>query len=283
MIAPRSMDARKLGSEQIFIGSIAEPERSTGPVGVVVIGLGIADIQAVRRFAGLGFVAMQIRLIKDPGHHGDFHRRHATYDASGVARCTHAMDLLAEAYGIQQFILMGNCALANICFNTAIAERRVIGLILTNPHVSDTFTASVSFKIRRHLFRWRSWLRLLMRDMRIPWTAALTSARLRSAGGESQPARWNFKKDIALPPDFDRKLEGLLRERPVRALIVFSRNEVSLDYFQRFYHRTIERLVAAGTLRFEIIPIDTHDFSARDDSALRLNELITDWARARQW
>jgi hypothetical protein len=280
MMAPKSMDARKLASEQIFIGSIAEPEGSKVAVGVIVIGLGIADIQAVRRFAGLGFVAMQIRLIKDPAHHGDFHRRHATYDASGVARCAHAMDLLADAYGIEQFILMGNCALANICFNTALAERRVIGLILTNPHLNDTFTAGMSFKIRRHLFRGRSWLRLLTRDMSVPWTAAFTPARLRSASGDSPPGRWNCSKDIALPRDFDRKLEGLLRERPVRALIVFSRNEASLDYFRRFYHKTIARLVAAGRLRFEIIPIDTHDFSARDDSALRLNELITDWARA---
>lgn len=252
-----------------LIGTIVKPAGGTSSMGVIVIGMGIADMQAVKRFAKLGFVAMQIRLISDNALHQDMRRRHETYDLTGVARCRQAMDLLAATHGVERFVLMGNCALANISFNTARADARVAGMILTNPHIPEQLARSLLFKLRRHLLRWRSWTRLLNGDM-----------KLRPGGAVAdEPA---FTKDLVLPPDFDRKLEALLTERAIPTLLVFSSAEPSLHYFRRVYRQTLKRLIASGKLQFDVVPTEHHDFSAHDESALRLNEIVNEWA-ARMW
>src|SRR6185369_7314028 len=54
----------------------------------------------------------------------------------GVEYCKLAMDKLAAERGVTSFILMGTCACANLGFHAAIADSRVVGLILANPYVS---------------------------------------------------------------------------------------------------------------------------------------------------
>jgi hypothetical protein len=265
-------------ADQFFVGSIIEPQQRKGSVGFIVIGLGIADVMAVRRFASLGHIAMQIRLIKDSTHHKDERRRHVTYDETGVARCRRAMDLLASKHGVEQFILMGNCTLANICYNTARVDSRVAGLILTNPHVPETEMNGVVFKIQRHFFRKSSWARLLKGQMQLPG-AALTLSGPAAEKARAEATRWDFKKDIVLPEDFDRKLATLLTERRLPTLIVFSDSEASFVYFERHYRKTIQQLVRAGRLRYEVIQTDQHDFSARTETATALNDLISDWMK----
>jgi hypothetical protein len=95
-------------------------------------------------------------------------------------------------------------------------------------------------------------------------------------GGAASPP---FRGDVALPPDYPRALEQLLTSRGVRALLVFSKGEPSLYYFRRYFGRTLARLTRSGHLRFEVTDIPTHDFSARDDSVARLNEILFDWAK----
>jgi hypothetical protein len=262
--------------EQPFIASVAEPEGRSASIGVIVIGMGMADVRVAKRLAKLGFLAVQMRLIKDTVHHRDVQRRFATYDTSGVARCRQAMDTLSASHGVTQFIFMGNCALANISFNTALVDPRVVGLILTNPYVSKRLTSGLMFKLRWHLLRRRSWLRLLRGKMNLqPAVQALIGDRNPPELEDTAPP--DLKQDIALPPDFDRRLDGLMQGRRMPVLLVFSENEASLEYFRRFYRGTLRSLVARGSLRFEVIDTQVHDFSARDDSALRLNNIVADW------
>jgi hypothetical protein len=254
-------------ADRILIVRLAKPKNGKEPrVAVIVLGVGIADIAATGRFAKHGWLAMQIRLIRDNAHHADAWRRYDTYSESGVSRCIEAMDFLSNTYGIRRFILMGNCALANICFNTATADPRVAGLILTNPHVSDQLTNRLSFRIRRHLLSRRSWLRLLRG--KAPASLALTA--------EESP-ELNSTGDVALPLDFDRRLELLLAQRQLRVLIAFAHSEPGLIYFLSHYRRKLDELATGNQLRFEVISSDSHDFSASDESASKLNALIADW------
>jgi hypothetical protein len=260
--------------EEILVGSIAEPKGQDAALGAIVIGMGVADLQAVRRFAKLGVVAAQIRLIKDSAHHKDVQRRHATYDVTGVSRCRRALDLLASKYGVKRFILMGNCALANICFNTALADPRVAGLVLTNPYVPKS-SIGILLKLQRHLSRKKSWARLLTVWMR----PSAAPAAFRVGEDSASSPQDNFSKDIVLPADFGARLERLHVERAVRTLMIFSKSEPSLYYCRRFHGKTFDTLVHAGALRFEVTDTEGHDFSARDDSASRLNDIVTDWTR----
>jgi hypothetical protein len=293
-----------LPAEEPFIASVAEPEGGRASIGVIVIGMGMADVRVVKRLAKLGFLGVQMRLIKDTAHHRDVQRRFATYDSTGVARCRLAMDALGASHGIKQFILMGNCALANISFNTALADSRVVGLILTNPYVSKRLTSSLLFRLRWHLLRRRSWQRLLRGEMNVrPLDGLLRMVRRRSGtspgtpspgperqalGGDVNPSDMqgtvalDLKQNMVLPLDFDRRLECLLQERRMRVLLAFSENEAGLEYFRRYYGRLLRRLIATGCLRFEVIDTQVHDFSARDDSAVYLNDIVTDWV-GRTW
>ena len=291
-----------LPEEEPFIASVAEPDGGRASIGAIVIGMGMADVRVVKRLATLGLLAAQMRLIKDTAHHRDTQRRFATYDSTGVARCRLAMDALGARHGLTQFILMGNCALANISFNTALADSRVVGLILTNPYVSKRLTSSLLFKLRWHLLRRRSWQRLLRGEMKLPAGGlqrrigtSVTSPgtpspglEMQAPGGDVNPpdmpgtVALDLKQDVLLPHDFDRRLESLLQERRMPVLLAFSENEASLEYFRRHYRKTLRRLVATGRLRFEVIDTHVHDFSAHDDSALYLNDIVADWV-GRTW
>jgi hypothetical protein len=255
-------------SERIHVACLAEPKGDAKPtLGAVVVGMGMADHVATRRFARHGWVAMQIRLIRDTAVHTNMRQRYDIYDESGVSRVQEAMDRLADVYGVQRFVLMGNCTLANICFNAAVQDARVVGLILTNPHISNPLTERLSFRLRRHLFRWRSWRRLLSGGMRLRPRAATAEGGI----------EWNFKGNVVLPTDFDRRLGTLLALRPVRTLIVISAAEAGLSYFERHYRRTLTALESTHGLRYEVLETDIHDFSATDGSAEKLNGVITDW------
>jgi hypothetical protein len=264
---------------QFFVGMMAQPKQKDATLGVIVIGLGVADMLAVRQFAKLGMVAMQIRLIKDSTHHNDFDRRFATYDASGVSRCRQAMELLAAKHHVKQFILMGNCTLANICFNTALVDSRVVGLVITNPYIPEALCETFFFKLQKHLFRKESWLRLLTGRMQVPRPAATGQGDRKPRVDATKTATSNANRDTILPADFDLKFQQLLTDRAVKTLLVFSAGETSLYYFRHHYGKMLAKLSRAGKLRFEVTDVEGHDFSAHDDCAAALNEVVADWAQ----
>jgi hypothetical protein len=257
-----------------LVAALLEPAAGKATVGVIVMGMGIADMQAARRFAKLGLLAMQIRLIKDTAHHRDEPRRHSTYDSTGVSRCQAAMDSLTSKHGVQRFVLMGNCALANIAFNAARQDPRVAGVILTNPYIPKSLTSTLRFKIERHLFRWRSWGRLLTGNMRLP---RATAPRAKNDNSYSDPPETRYTQDLVLPADFPRQLKSLIEERGLRVLLVLAEHDVSRFYFRRHYHKALLELAQRGGLRYEITPTDEHDFSAEDAAAFALNQIVADW------
>ena len=269
MNAERLPHERSELDERILIVRHAKPKHGTqSPLGVIVLGIGVADLIATARFARYGWPAVQVRLISETTHHDDLPRRYATYDSSGVSRCEEAMDYLTRTEGIRRFILMGSCALANICVNVAISDARVAGLILTNLYVPERPAARMSLRIRKHLFNPQSWLRLLRGKMQVRQQLDPAEVRLRDSTG-----------DVALPADLPDCLERLTR-RGMRTLIAFSRSEPALFQFKRYYSKDLRRLVGTGQFRFEVLATDSHDFSATEEAAAKLNALIGDWIQS---
>jgi amino acid adenylation domain-containing protein len=264
----------EFGPGGAYRGYISDPARACSTIGVIVFGLGRLESRIARRLAALGLVVMQIQVFKD---FDDLNRRLRFYDDSGVAACRQAIDEINSLRGITQVVLMGDCAESNICFNTALVDRRVVGLILANPNVHallDKLTFSERLPLR--LFSTEAWRRFLSGN------SNLLKSLLRKLGSRGAQrwlaARTPYSKDAVLPIDFDQKLSLLLKERAVRGLIVFSYNKTGLRYFRKSCDKTLDALVTAGGLTFEVSPIDARGHSANDEFARRLAETVAGWA-----
>lgn len=242
--------------ERIQIVRLAKPRHGReSPIGVIVLGFGMADLIAASRFAKHGWLASQVRLSAED-------RR-----TSGVSLCREAMDYVARKHGVRRFVMMGNCSWADLCLNTAISDTRVVGLILTNLYVPEHLLAWISLRIRRHLFTPQSWLHLLRGETQVQ--------RL----DPDEPKLENYTGDVVLPPDFPRCLLPLAVQRGMRILIAFSRLEPGRFHFGQ-YRKALRELGSNGQLRFEVLPTDHHDFSATEEAAAQLNSLISDWTKS---
>jgi hypothetical protein len=263
----------EFGPDGSFLGSITEPSPPRSQTGVILFGLGIAEIRIARRLATLGFVVLQIRLVKN---YHDTEHKFRFYDDFGVSACRQAIDELASKRHIQQVVMMGICGEANLCFNTALVDPRVVGLILLNPHVNERVTVGDVYW--RSLFRLSAWRRLLTGKSSLSVLKAFLRSRLRGPDAPSPTAQSHFKKDIILPLNFDQQLTWLLNKRSVTALIIFSYTEAGLRYFWRKYGSTLDKLAAAGGLTFEIMSRDAHNIYLDDESADRLSGTVAKWA-----
>src|SRR6185437_418098 len=256
--------------ERILIVRLSKPRNSAEPpIAAIILGYGMADLVAASRFVKHGWLAMQVRLISQSSHHADLLRRYDTYDESGVSRCREAMDYVERTHGVRRFVLMGNCALANICFKSAMSDARVVGLTLINPYIPENFAGWFSVRIRRHLFNMHSWLRLLRGGMQIQRRMEPDEVRLN-----------NFTGDVALAADFALGLQRLVLQRAVRVLVAFSRPDARRFYSCKQYGKPLRELARRGQIRCDVLPIDGHDFSATEQGAQKLTGLISDWLKS---
>ncbi len=123
----------EFGPGGAYLGYISDPSRLRSQTAAILFGLGRPESRIARRLAALGLVVMQIQLFRN---YGDEKRRLRFYDDSGVLACTQAIEEIVSQRRITQVVLMGHCAEANLSFNTALVDPRVVGLILANPNVS---------------------------------------------------------------------------------------------------------------------------------------------------
>src|SRR5580704_327783 len=174
----------EFGLGGMFVGCITEPVRPATQIGVILFGFGVCESRIARRLATLGFVVMHIRLFRN---YEEIQQRVRFYDDSGVGAFVQAIDELESRRGIQRVILMGNCAEANLCFNTALVEPRVVGLIMTNPYVNEMLT--VVDECWRNMFSLGAWRRLLTGDSSATVLKAFLLGRIRGAGEQSLAAQ----------------------------------------------------------------------------------------------
>jgi amino acid adenylation domain-containing protein len=263
----------EFGPGGAYLGYISDPSRPRSQTGVIVFGLGLLESRIARRLAALGLVVMQIQLFRN---YGDMQRRLQFYDESGIAACTEAIEEMLSKRGITQVVLMGDCAEANLCFNTALTDRRVVGLILTNPNLQALLARlTVIDRLPLRLFNMDAWRRLATGKSRF------LQSILRRFGSRSA-AQWlagqmSFHKDVILPFDFDQKLSTLLTGRVGRSLIVFSKDRDGLSYFRKTYRSTLQQLITADRLTFEVMPVNARDDPADDQVACQFADVIANW------
>jgi hypothetical protein len=250
---------------------------TAGPVGAILWGLGIAEVKTARRLGAKGIASMQVRI--DRAIFDDSDRRNAVYSTDGVANCRVAMDQFSAQRGVTSFILMGNCACATFCLNTAIADPRVVGLILTNPHVTKRQLLRAS--LWRKLSDPGTWRRFAAgeTDLRENFIAAkaLIGRRIRERlAGERHSAAGKPLSDLELPDNLGEELTKLCA-RGVQVLIACATEDDSLHYLRTTYGAVLGELQSQGKLKLEEVAASAHVFSTDDQASSLLNDAISRW------
>ena len=206
-MAPAQSRIFNFGKEHSLEAAITDAKGTEAPgIGVILWGLGVAEMRIARSLAKLGLVCMQTRDRSS--------NKWARLDSEGVDRCREAMNELGRRRGVSRFILVGNCASGSICFHTALQEEDVVGLIISNPHVSEMLTFGSSY--RRKLFSWRSWKKVLSgrADLKFHvsatrWLQKIFVGRLSGASDKDLADQFTLNKFTTLSPNFNDELVRL--------------------------------------------------------------------------
>lgn len=266
-----------LGRNFTLKGAVSKPgdaDPKPFDVGVIILGMGIAEVQIARRLKRLGFVVLQVRLIDDPDAFNNPARRRAIYDESGVARVREAMDYMSENHGLQKFFLMGTCAGANLSINTALQDSRVTGLVPINMHFSELLTHDT--KMKQKLVSWEKWKLFFTGKANYRWLKRYIVGKLKRATPNEMVAQWDWHKDMVVPINFGEELENLAR-RGVSILMVYSHQEDSLAYLTQKFDDSLAKLASGGRFTLKVIETETHVYSRDQAAANILNDFIDNW------
>lgn len=275
----RASRVSKFGYRDVLLGALTRPSGSPSQIGAILWGMGVAEMKTARRLAKYGMTCLQVR-INGPDFNDD-DKRNAIYDVSGVEYCRMAMDKLTAEHGVKTFILMGNCACANLSFNTAVVDARVTGLILTNPLIlKEQMLASFFWE---RLVGLRSWKRLIGGKINLRANLKHLSNRLFTnkitTEGVASPIRYSLSRDVLLTSDLNQQLRDLCH-RDVRILIACASNDDSFRYLGSRHREVLNELTAAGRLWFEKVASNAHVFSIDDEAATLLNDTVSRWVDA---
>jgi pimeloyl-ACP methyl ester carboxylesterase len=261
--------AVQFGSGGELIGVVAEPPVWAAPLGrpgIIFLNAGLIHrvgpyrlhVRLGRKFASRGMVSLRFDFsgIGDsrPAADGSpiMQRR--------VAEAQAAMDLLNAQYGVERFVLVGNCSGAVAAFHAGNADRRVVGLGLINLPGH----AVASYYLRLILSNPKTWRRLLYGRAKLP---RLLPRLRRSAPVEARTGR---------TADFFPTVASLA-ERGVEILLANCEWDRGYDYFHRKHRDRLQQLPLRERLELEVIPGANHEFGSLD-SQQRLIDILDRWA-----
>jgi pimeloyl-ACP methyl ester carboxylesterase len=264
------------GSNNRLIGAITDPPHGA-TIGAVIAGMGVAELRVARALASFGIVTLQIREREESA---DWI---AALNERGVRNFKEAIEYLREQRGLQRFICMGNCGRGSIAFRVALEDPRVIGLVLSNPHISPALTIRESYAKR--LMSPASWKQLLAGKANFGYhlknARLLGMALLRRAARISEQKlidESGHNKDATMPDRFEERVGQLVR-RGVKVLMAFSENDAGLTYFRKLYGQSFERLATVPGLSIDLLPTLTHIPSHDSAAASALVSMVNRWAR----
>lgn len=266
------------GGADRYLAAIADPQTVSSPVGAIIWGMGLGEMRVARALIKLGVTVMHI--VREEYSLPEL-------DACGAERGREAMDVLRSKRGIERFVFMGNCAFASISFHTALRDDRVVGLILSNPHVSELQSLPSTF--RRKLLSIASWRRVLAGKVTLAqqlanarWWKEIVAARMRGLDEGALIAKTEYNKDLTMPEDIGGKLAAL-GARGVHTLVAFSRNDASLDYFRAAFGPDFAGLGKVEGLTIEELPTDAHLVTIDDEAARLIAEAAARWIERVDW
>jgi pimeloyl-ACP methyl ester carboxylesterase len=271
------------GANDGLVGTITVPDSpaASAPVGFVLFNAGVIhrvgphriNVRAARQLAARGTPSIRFDLAG----HGDSARLTGQYsfEEQAVVDIRSAMDALRSEAGAERFAIFGLCSGAYHGFATALADERVVGLLMFDAYRYPTYKTHVYHYLKglreRHLARRVAGF--LRRGI------ASLAQRARPASGPDPAApppelgRINF---IPSKAEFAAGLTTLLG-RGVRIAMVYSGGEIRNYNYQNQFRDTFAPFGIADRISATFLPDVDHQASTLADQA-DLIRLILAWS-----
>jgi pimeloyl-ACP methyl ester carboxylesterase len=267
------------GSNKSLVGiyTKANPTAAARPPGVILLNSGILHrigasrlhVTIARMLAEMGFPVMRF----DFSGIGDSEPRRddLPFEESAPREVQDAMDRMEAIAGCQEFIIFGLCSGADVAFQVAPMDRRIIGLIQLDAVAYRTWKWYLNYYGPRAL-KSDVWMRFVKRVF---------------GGGEKKVKQELDMETHALPTyvrefppqeEFAKTLE-VLAARKVKQLYVFT-DGMYMDYNYRDQFREAFSAINFGdTLQVELWPKADHIFRGPDQQEL-LYATLKEWMAA---
>jgi hypothetical protein len=278
-----------MGSDGQLVGIISHPAppghpaapgpRPSAPAAAIVLNAGVLHrvgphrlhVLLARRIAAAGTACMRLDLggIGDSIASSDA----ATFRESAVADTRLAMTGLSTAIGAERFILFGVCSGADNSLATALADNRVAGIILVDPHTYPTWRSKLRYLRGRvaergsplDAIRWATGV--AQRELRDMIARLGRPADEQSSGGRERPPIETFRSQLVT-----------LVNRGVRVLAIYS------GIHGAGYNRDDQLFELFPELRGKIdhmyFPDANHTFTELDAQAKLIDD-VTGWITKR--
>lgn len=275
--------AIKFGRATSLAGVLAEPTQASEAAGrpaIVLLNSGILHhagasrlhVQLARRLADEGFLLLRF----DFSGIGDSEARRDTlaFAESAVAETREAMDWLTEKRGATSFVLAGLCSGADMAFNVAAVDERVVGVVQLDAYAYRTR----GYWIRHYLPKlWRlsTWTGWIMRKV----------ASLRPASAPTGPVRDEANTEVpqyrrTFPPrDQVAATLRALMEREVKMYFIFSGGQPDHINHREQYETSFADVDFGGRIRVDYLPDADHIFTGLAHQRHVVNESAV-WLRA---
>jgi pimeloyl-ACP methyl ester carboxylesterase len=281
------------GQPRNLVGIMTSPEAADADPelpAVVLLNAGILHrvgpnrlhVNIARRLANAGFHSVRFDMsgIGDSGVRTDTR----SFEKRAVQETQEAMDYLGGKTGTERYILIGICSGADVAFETARADGRVVGAYLINGSLlpvdalRDLYADASSRIDGRYysgrLFDLRSWGRFITGKSDVKRAMRYVKRRIRLPRAGTGDA--TGEGDGSPDEDFAERWDPLI-ERSVDLELVFSEGSVTLDVFRLSMGRRVETLAERGLITLHVVKDTDHVFTLLW-SQRQLIDMIHEWA-----
>jgi len=265
MTNPVREKALKFGADTTLIGILSEPPRGMLVIdqpAIVLLNAGLLHrvgaarlhVRLARRLAIMGLRA--VRFDFSGVGDSDARRDSLAFEESSVLEVQEVMNLLERTKDVHRFVLMGLCSGADVGFNAAQTDDRVIGVVQLDPYAYRT----PGYYLRHYgkrLLEFEVWKRFI-------------GIRVRNALGSRDNDKSINTDDAELvvnpyAREFPPKNEvavGLERlvDREVCLLNIFSGGQDAYNYSRQYFH-SFSQVDFHGRLDVDYLEAADHIFS----------------------
>ena len=270
------------------VGIVSAPETDPLPVAAVVINSGRIHrvgphrvyVRLARALAAEGFLTARIDLsgLGDSEPREDFR----PLGECAVEEVAEAVEVLRERFGIERFVLMGNCAGAAVAFTALATDARLAGAVLMNINAygTDDDTAELlarkaaeQFYVRRACLDPERWKKLFSGRSSYRRVASTVARKFLPASDQDK----EFDREVArVGAELER-----LRQSGTRLLFVFTEGDASIDLYELMVGKLEADLKTSAILERRLMEGSDHLFSVREAQRELVDGVLV-WMRGLQ-